>query len=90
MRWCETILDANVQLLFPTAKPDSAAPTKRLGLLDLRQSEKSPVEPPRLSLATSRRRHLHMIEADYAHPPKLVHRSCHHPHERVTRQKYDH
>ena len=73
VRWCEAILHANVQLLFPTAKPDSAASTKRLGLLDLHQPEKGPVESPRLSFATSRRRHLHMIEANYAHPPKLAH-----------------
>jgi hypothetical protein len=90
-RWCEAILDANVQLLFSAAKPDSAASTKRLGLLDLHQPEKTPVEPPRLSLATSRRRHLHMIEANYAHPPKLSHRArARFPNERLTRQKFDH
>jgi hypothetical protein len=69
----EAILYANVKLLLPTAKPDSAAPTKRLGLLDLHQAKKVPVEPPRLSLAASRSRHLHMIEAHDAHHPKLAH-----------------
>jgi hypothetical protein len=87
-RWCEAILDANVQLLFPPAKPDSTASTKRLWLLDLYQTEKSPVEPPCLNLAAPPPAHDRgqLRSSSKTSSP----RSRHHPHEHLTRQKFDH
>src|SRR4051794_17431363 len=67
-RRLEVVGHADVQLLPTTLKPCAAAAGEPLGLGDLGEPEQSSVEPTRLSLATRRRGHLHVVEAIDRHP----------------------
>ena len=67
----ECSLDSDVHLLRAASKPDAAAISQRLRLLDLLESEKVTKEPPRLCFASFRGSELNVIDFDVLHDRKL-------------------
>lgn len=67
----ERFLDADVELLIASPKPNATATTQRLWLLDLAKLEQLAEEPARVRLASPRRCELHMVDAFDEHRSKI-------------------